>query len=65
MARLGVRALKHPFRVSGCGIDFVPPAQPDEAPPGDVLEVVEVDCEEDYCDDEDQDAGGCNELIEM
>jgi hypothetical protein len=58
LARVGVRALENPFRVSGCGIDFVPPAEPDEAPPGDVLEVVEVDREEDYGDDEDQDAGG-------
>lgn len=42
---LWIRALKHPAPVTRCAVDLVPPAQPDEAPPGDVLEVVEVDCE--------------------
>ena len=47
--------LKHPVRVARRGVDFVPPAQPDEAAAGDVLEVVEVQGEEEQRDDEDED----------
>ena len=35
-------ALKHPAAVARGGVDLVPPAQADEAAPGNVLEVVEV-----------------------
>ena len=38
-------------------VDFVPPAQADEAPPSDVFQVVEVGGEEEDGDYEDQDAG--------
>ncbi|RDW67836.1 hypothetical protein BP6252_09232 [Coleophoma cylindrospora] len=51
-----VRGFKDPVRVTGLGIDFVPPAQAHEPPAGDVLEVVEVDGEEEDGDDEDEDA---------
>ena len=37
-----IRALKHPPTIPRRPIDLVPPAQPDEAPSRDVLEVVEV-----------------------
>ncbi|RDW94215.1 Zn(II)2Cys6 transcription factor [Aspergillus mulundensis] len=53
----GLRALKDPVRVAGGGVDFVPPAQADEAAAGDVLEVVEVCGEEEEGEDEDEDAG--------
>jgi hypothetical protein len=43
-------------RVAGGGVDFVPPAQADEASAGDVLEVVEVCAEEEEGQDEDKDA---------
>ena len=46
------------MRVTCCRVDFVPPPKPHEAPPGDVLEVVEVCGEEEEGDDEDEDAGG-------
>lgn len=41
--------------VAGRGVDFVPPAQPDEAAAGDVFEVVEVGREQQDGDDEDED----------
>lgn len=56
-AGVGVRALEDPVRVSGRGVDFVPPAQTDESAAGDVLEVVEVCGEEEEGEDEDEDAG--------
>lgn len=43
------------MRVAGGRVDFVPPAQPDEAAAGDVFEVVEVGGEEEDSDDEDED----------
>lgn len=39
-----------------CGVDFVPPSEPDESSAGDVLEVVEVCGEEEEGNDEDEDA---------
>ena len=54
------------MRVAGRGVDFVPPAQADEAAAGDVLQVVEVKGEEEEGEDEDEDAMvgiesvGCN-----
>lgn len=48
-----VLGLKHPMRVPRPGVDFVPPPQPHEAPPRDVLQVVEIGGEEEDGDDED------------
>ena len=48
-------AFKHPLGVARVGVDFVPPAETDEAAAGDVLEVVEVGCEEENGDDKDHD----------
>ena len=45
------------MRFSGGGVYFVPPAQADEAPAGDVFEVVEVGGEEEEGYYEDEDAG--------
>lgn len=56
-AGVGVGALEDPVGVTRCGVDFVPPAQPDESATGDVLEVVKVRGEEQEVDDEDEDAG--------
>ena len=46
--------------VAGGGVDFVPPAEADEASAGDVLEVVEIGGEEEHGEDEyeDTDWGG-------
>lgn len=44
--------------VAGLGVDFVPPAETDEAAAGDVFEVVEVGGEEEDGDDEDEDEVG-------
>lgn len=41
----------------GRGERFVPPAEADQAAPRDVLEVVEVGCEQEGGEDEDQDTG--------
>ena len=46
------------MRVSGLWVDFVPPSKPYETTTCDVLEVVEVGCEEEDGDYEDEDAGG-------
>jgi hypothetical protein len=46
------------LRGAGLRVDFVPPAQADEAAAGDVFEVVEVGGEEEDGDDEDEDAAG-------
>ena len=51
-AHAAVLRLEDPVRVPGRGVDFVPPAEPDEAPAGDVFEVVEVGGEEEDCYDE-------------
>lgn len=52
---LCVARLKDPVRVARRGVDFVPPAQPHEPPARDVFQVVEVQGEEEECDDEDED----------
>lgn len=44
------------MRVAGRGVDFVPPAQADQAAAGDVLQVVEVCGEEKEGEDEDENA---------
>lgn len=49
----GLAALKDPFRVTRRRVHLVPPAQADEAAPGDVFQVVEVGGEEEDRDDED------------
>jgi len=49
------RGLKHPSRIARRGIDFVPPAQANETAPSYVLQVVEIDGEEEDCEDEDED----------
>lgn len=48
-----VLGFKHPMRVPRRGVDFVPPPQPDEAPPGDVFQVVEIGSEKEDGDDKD------------
>lgn len=45
------------MRISGRGVDFVPPTQADEAAAGDVFEVVEIEGEEEEGEYEDKDAG--------
>jgi hypothetical protein len=52
------------MRLAGAGVDFVPPAQADEAAPGDVLKVVEVGGQEEDGDDEDEDEVGGEEEAE-
>lgn len=52
------------MRVPRAGVDLVPPAQPDEAPPGDVLQVVEIGGEEEHGEDEDEDAKGAEGVSE-
>lgn len=44
------------MRVTARCVDFVPPAETDEATTGDVLEIVEVGGEKQQGDDEDEDA---------
>lgn len=51
----GLAALKDPVAVARGRVDLVPPAQADEAPPRDVLEVVEVGREQEDRDDENHD----------
>lgn len=38
-------------------VDFVPPPQPDEAPPGDIFQVIEIGGEQKDGDDKDKNAG--------
>jgi hypothetical protein len=59
---LGIRRLKNPAPVARCAVHLVPPAQSDQAPSGNVLEVVEVDGEEQDRDDEDEDEVAGEEL---
>jgi hypothetical protein len=59
---LWVRRLKHPAPIARGAVHLVPPAQSDQAPSSDVLEVVEVDGEEQDGDDEDEDKVGGEEL---
>lgn len=48
--------LEDPVTVAASRIDFVPPAETNEAPAGNVFEIVEVDGEEEESEDEDEDA---------
>lgn len=50
-----IARLKNPMGVTALSINFVPPPQPNESSAGNVFQVVEVDGEEDDCDDEDHD----------
>jgi len=52
--RLWIRRLEYPAPVARLAVCLVPPAQPDQPPARNVLEVVEVDGEEEDCDDEDE-----------
>lgn len=61
---VGGAALEDPVAVACLGVDLVPPAQADEAPAGDVFEVVEVGGEEEDCYDEDHDHVVCEEQAE-
>jgi hypothetical protein len=45
----GLRTLENPLRRARLGIDFVPPAQTDQAAPSYVFQVVEVGGEEEDC----------------
>jgi hypothetical protein len=45
LSGLWVRRLKHPAPIACCAVDLIPPAQSDQAPSSNVLEVVEVDGE--------------------
>lgn len=42
-------------------VDLVPPPQPHEPPPGDVLQVVEIRGQEEHGDDEDEHEAGREE----
>lgn len=50
------------MRIAGRGVDFVPPAEADEAAAGDVFEVVEIKGEEEEGEYEDEDTGWVEEL---
>lgn len=52
----GLTALKNPVGVARGRVDLVPPSEPDKPAAGDVFQVVEVACEEEDRDDEDEDA---------
>ena len=52
------------MRFPGGGVDFVPPAESNEAAAGDVFQVVEVDGEEEEGQDEDEDEVGDEEDAE-
>ena len=58
----GIGGFEDPGRVTGGGVDFVPPAEADEATAGDVLEVVEVGGEEEKGEDEDEDTSFVSEF---
>ena len=47
------------------GVDFVPPSQPDESPPGDVFQVVEIRCEEENGEDKYEDTGSWPGLVSI
>ena len=53
------------MRISGLGVDLVPPSQAYEAAASDVLEVVEVGGEQQDGDDEDEDEVGCEKDAEQ
>ncbi len=44
------------MRIAGCRVHFVPPAETDQAPTGDIFEVVEICGKEKDGDNEDEDA---------
>jgi len=43
------------MRIPSLRIYFVPPSKPYETTSGDVFEVIEIGCEEEHGDDEDED----------
>lgn len=53
-----VLGLEDPVRIARHRVDFIPPPQSHQTPAGDIFEVVEVDREEEDCEDEDKDACG-------
>lgn len=53
------------MRVARRRVHFVPPSESHESSAGDVFEVVEVGCEEEDGDDEDQDEVGGEEKAEQ
>lgn len=53
----GIGGLEDPSGVAGGSVDFVPPAETDQATTGNVFEVVEVGGEDEEGDDEDEDTG--------
>jgi hypothetical protein len=55
MSSLRIRRLKHPISISRGSIDFIPPTQAHQSSSSNVFEVVEVDSQQDYRDDEDED----------
>jgi putative component of membrane protein insertase Oxa1/YidC/SpoIIIJ protein YidD len=55
LSAIRICRLKHPVPVSRAGIDFVPPTQAHQSPPSNVFQIVEIDGEQDYRDDEDED----------
>lgn len=57
-AAAAVLGFEDPVGVAGGGVDFVPPAEADEASAGDVLEVVEIGGEEEHGEDEYEDTSG-------
>lgn len=65
LLRARLRALKDPLRIARRRIDLVPPAQPHEAAPSDVFQVVEVGGQEEDGQDEDEDAVQGAEMVSM
>lgn len=55
LSSIWVCTLENPVAVAGLGIDFVPPAQADEASSSDVFQVVKVYCQQDDGDNKDED----------
>lgn len=53
--RIWIRAFKNPAPISCTCVHFIPPAQSNEAPTSDVLQVIEVHGEQEHGDDEDHD----------
>ena len=43
------------MRIPSLWIDLVPPSEPHEATAGNIFQVVEVDCKQEDCDDENED----------
>jgi hypothetical protein len=55
MSSLWIRRLKHPVAISRGSIDFIPPTQAHQSSPSNVFEIVEIDGQQDYRDNEDED----------